>query len=158
MIVVGIADAKIAKASDQLITYALGSCVGVCIHDPSTKIGGMVHIMLPRRPPNDVSGNLFKYADSGIVELLNMMQRAGGNRRRFICKIAGGAKMFDTKDNSMLSSIGQNNVEMVKRTLQNERLVILRQDVGDNYARTVTFDPVTGNATVRAHGRPDNIL
>ena len=46
-IVVGISDLNIGKGSDVLVTYALGSCIGICIVDPVTKVGGLSHIMLP---------------------------------------------------------------------------------------------------------------
>ena len=59
---VGISDMKILKNEGTLITYALGSCIGICVYDETNKLGGMVHIMLPRslRKPGD---NIYKYAE-----------------------------------------------------------------------------------------------
>ena len=46
---VGMADLNICKAPDVIMTIGLGSCIGLTLYDPVTKIGGMVHYMLPRR-------------------------------------------------------------------------------------------------------------
>ena len=93
MSTVGIADMKITRAPGILITYALGSCIGVCIYDPVIRLAGMVHIMLPQ-----ITGfangkeNIYKYADSGVTEMIRKMERFGGVRSRFTAKIAGGGK------------------------------------------------------------------
>ena len=67
--IVGIADMKIARAEGVLITYALGSCVGICLYDPFIKLGGMVHIMLPEALASG-NQNVYKYADTGIKETI----------------------------------------------------------------------------------------
>jgi len=69
---VGISDMKIVYAPDILISYALGSCVGICIVDTAKKIAGMVHILLPTNNTSDK--NLFKYADTGIPEMVKKME------------------------------------------------------------------------------------
>ena len=75
-ITVGIADMKIAQGSGILITYALGSCIGLCFHDPRLKLGALLHIMLPNRSdPNDPK--IYKYADSGIREMVRKLSAFG---------------------------------------------------------------------------------
>ena len=54
-ITVGISDLNIAKAPDILVTYALGSCVGICLYDPMVKLAGLSHIMLPSSNLNNLS-------------------------------------------------------------------------------------------------------
>ena len=97
---IGIADMKVAKGQGMLITYALGSCIGICLHDPVLKLGALVHIMLP---VNMETGrkNPMKYADTGIRETIRMMERKGANRARITAKIAGGAKMFEDNGGAM---------------------------------------------------------
>ena len=47
-LIVGISDIKISNASDDvIITYALGSCIGISVYDPVAKVGGLLHYMLP---------------------------------------------------------------------------------------------------------------
>ena len=91
-ITVGIADMKIAKGSGILITYALGSCIGLCFHDPMTHIGALLHVMLPLNLETGRK-NPMKYADTGIRETLRQMEAMGASRKRITVKIAGGAKM-----------------------------------------------------------------
>ena len=149
---VGIADMKICRAPGILVTYALGSCIGVCIYDPVLKLAGMIHIMLPNIYENR-RDNIFKYADTGIPETIRKMEAFGAIRNRLVCKIAGGAKMFEMNDNSTIGNIGARNAESVKAVLAKERVRLVKADIGSNYARTLYFDASTGEATVKAYGR-----
>lgn len=149
---VGISDMKIANAPEGLISYALGSCVGICIIDKATQIAGMAHVMLPYNNNNDKS-NIFKYADTGIAEMIRQMELLGCLRSRMIAKIAGGAKMFDIKGSSTIGSIGERNIAATKETLQKLKIKLLAEDVGENYGRTIIFDSNTGNLTIKSFGK-----
>ena len=92
--VVGIADMKMAQNGGKLITYALGSCIGLCFYDPRLKLAALLHIMLPLNMETGRK-NPLKYADSGIRETLRAMEAKGAMRSRIVVKAAGGAKMFD---------------------------------------------------------------
>ena len=155
--VVGIADMKICRGPGKLITYALGSCIGICFYDPMIRLGGMVHIMLPNNMESGNS-NMFKYADTGIPATLRKMEVFGGTKSRLICKIAGGARMFEVQGSSSIGNIGQRNIETVKKVLAKEGIHISKEDVGLNYARTLLLDAETGIVTVRSFGRKDLIL
>lgn len=155
--VVGIADMKICRGPGKLITYALGSCIGICFYDPMIRLGGMVHIMLPNNMENGNS-NVFKYADTGIPATLRKMEVFGGTRSRLVCKIAGGARMFEVQGSNSIGNIGQRNIETVKKVLAKEGIRISKEDVGLNYARTLLLDAETGVVTVRSFGRKDLIL
>lgn len=156
-ITVGIADMKMAKGSGVLITYALGSCIGICLHDPAIKLGAMVHIMLPL---NMEAGrkNTMKYADTGIRETLRQMEAKGASRARITAKIAGGAKMFEVSGGGALGNIGQRNIESVRMTLKREGIRLLKEDVGGTVARTLLFDVASGAGCVRSYGRPEFII
>lgn len=149
--IVGIADMKIIRAEGVLITYALGSCIGVCIYDPMIHLAGMVHIMLPQHMDNNEK-NIYKYADTGIPEMIRKMERFGGRRIRMVAKIAGGAKMFDIQGPGALGNIGLRNAESVRQVLRKENIKLLKEDTGSNYARTLSFDASTGEGTIRAYG------
>ena len=43
IIKVGMADLNVCKAPDGLTTLGLGSCIGLTLYDPVTKIGGTMH-------------------------------------------------------------------------------------------------------------------
>lgn len=155
-ITIGIADMKMAKGEGMLVTYALGSCIGICLHDPLLKLGALIHIMLP---VNMEAGrkNTMKYADTGIRETLKQMEAMGANRSRITAKIAGGAMMFKDGTGS-LGNIGQRNIESVKLNLRKEGIHLLKEDVGGSVARTLLFDVNSGLGCVRCYGRPELII
>ena len=152
-LIVGIADMKMAQKGERLITYALGSCIGICLYDPQIKLAAMVHIMLPI---NMEAGrkNTFKYADTGIRVTLNQMVAKGAVKGRITAKIAGGARMFEVSGGT-LGSIGQRNSESVHQVLRRENIRLLWEDVGGKVARTMEFDSATGNGIIRSYGVPE---
>ena len=155
-ITVGIADMKMAKGGGMLITYALGSCIGICLYDQKIKLAALIHIMLPLNMEPGRK-NTMKYADTGIRETLKMMEAKGASRSRITAKIAGGAKMFEISGGN-LGNIGQRNIESVHMHLKREGIQLLKEDVGGSVARTLLFDPATGQACIRSYGRPEMII
>lgn len=154
---VGIGDMKFTRGGGQVITYALGSCIGITFYDPAIKLGALLHIMLPSRSDaNDPK--VFKYADTGIRETIRKLSAFGMVKNRTVVKIAGGAKMFEMKGNSDFGNIGQRNAAMVKKVLAEERMRISAEDVGGTYARTMLLDITNGDVVIRTVGRPEKHL
>ena len=153
---VGIADMKIVRQEGELITYALGSCIGISFYDPMIKLGALLHIMLPEK--NQADSNVFKFADSGIRETLRKLYAFGATKGRLVCKIAGGAKMFEMKGPGGLGNIGERNAQNVKRVLMMEGLRVVSEDTGANYARTMLLDVGTGQVFIRTSGKPERML
>ncbi len=156
-ITVGIADMKMAQIQGELITYALGSCIGICLYDPRVKLAALIHIMLPINMEAGRKSTM-KYADTGIRETLRQMEAKGANRARMFAKIAGGAKMFEVSGNGGLGNIGQRNIESVKLNLRKEGIRLLAEDVGGSTARTLSFDAATGEGHIRAYGKADIVF
>ena len=155
-LVIGIADMKMTQGGGMLVTYALGSCIGICLHDPKLKLGALVHIMLPLNMETGRK-NPMKYADTGIRETIKQMEAKGASRSRITAKIAGGAMMF--KDGSgSLGNIGQRNIESVRVNLKKEGIRLLKEDVGGTVARTLLFDVNSGLGCVRSYGRQELII
>lgn len=154
---VGIADMKMTRQEGILITYALGSCIGVSFYDPMIKLGALLHIMLPEKS-GAKDGNIYKFADTGIRETLRKLSAFGATKSRMVCKIAGGAKMFEMKGGGGLGNIGERNAQNVKRILMSEGLRVYSEDVGANYARTMLLDVATGQVYIRSAGRPEKVL
>lgn len=150
---VGMADLNICKSPDGLTTLGLGSCVGVAIRDPITKIGGLAHVMLPDSTAIKNNACLAKFADTGIEELVRKMVAAGANRSRLEAKIAGGAQMFSFQNNSSLVRVGERNAEAAKQKLKQMNIKLIASDTGENYGRTVIFYPETGEYVIKAVGR-----
>jgi chemotaxis protein CheD len=154
---VGISDMKIVKVPKNLISYALGSCVGICVIDKAAQIAGMAHIMLPFNNKEDRT-NIFKYADTGITEMIERMEHLGGIRARMIAKIAGGARMFEIKGSSTIGNIGERNIAATKETLQKLEIRLFNEDVGENYGRTIIFDSNTGDLTIKSFGKNPKVI
>lgn len=146
-IVVGIAEGKIARGTDTLITYALGSCVGVCLYDGKNHVAGMAHILLPEEAGAAKGGNPYKFVDTGIRSLIDAMGRNGANRNMLTAKIAGGAEMFQHKYQTI--GIGKKNVAAAKAVLAQAHIRVEAEDTGKNYGRTVVFSAKDGSMEVR---------
>ncbi|MBN7773720.1 chemotaxis protein CheD [Clostridium aminobutyricum] len=153
LVTVGIAEMGIATGTDQLVTYALGSCIGVCLFDKNQKIAGMVHIMLPTAPEAGAKNSIYRYADTGVPTLLQKMESMGAKKVSLTAKIAGGAKMFDIPGDSLVGNIGDRNITAVKSVLATLRIPIIGEDVGSNYARTMFFNATDGMVTIKAFSR-----
>ncbi len=153
VIKVGMADLNICKSPDIITTLGLGSCIGLTLYDPVTKIGGMVHYMLPDSTQMRNNSNIAKFADTGIDELLKRVLRAGANRTRLVAKIAGGAKMFSVSGSSNVSNIGERNALAAKEKLRQLRIRLIAEDTGLNYGRTVELHCETGDFYIKAIGK-----
>lgn len=151
--VVGIAEGKVVKAPGELITYALGSCVGICLYDRETKLAGMVHILLPYKKDAVSQNNPYKFADTGIVMLVQVMERYGASGKRLVAKIAGGAEMFQKTGTFQKGpddlQIGRRNVEAVRKVLKELKIPVIADDTGDRLGRTISFSAETGQLTVK---------
>ena len=158
VIKVGMADLKGAKAPDSLITLGLGSCIGLVLYDPTTKVGGMVHYMLPDSTKLRNNSNIAKFGDTGIKELYRQMIAKGASPRRMVAKIAGGAKMFEVSGLSDIGNVGQRNAEQARLILRELRIPLLAQDTGLNYGRTVELKCENGDFHIKAVGKSSKII
>ncbi|HKM05147.1 MAG TPA: chemotaxis protein CheD [Lachnospiraceae bacterium] len=158
IIKVGMADLKTCKSPDGVTTLGLGSCVGIALRDPVTKIGGLVHIMLPDSTAIRNNSNIPKFANTGIEELVRIMVLEGANRSRIVAKIAGGAQMFAFQNKVDLVRVGERNVEASIKKLQDMKIPILANDTGATYGRTVIFYPETGDFLIRAVGKSERVI
>lgn len=149
---IGIGDLKVCRVPDVLVTYALGSCVGICLLDSTAGVGGLSHIMLPDSTAgvNGASAPM-RFADTAIPLLIREMEKLGASRGRLRAKIAGGATMFAIANDKF--NIGDRNVAKVKEMLAKERIPILAEDTGADYGRTLFFYPETGIMEIRAATR-----
>lgn len=154
MIKVGMADLNVCKAPDAITTLGLGSCIGIALYDPVTKIGGLAHIMLPDSTQIKNNTNIAKFADTGIEELVKRMIVAGASRRRLVAKIAGGAKMFETNISSSVGNVGLRNAIASKAKLKQLGIKLVAQDTGLNYGRTVELHCDTGDFLIKSVGKP----
>jgi len=150
-IVIGISDMNVVKNGGSIITYALGSCVGVALYDGVNNIAGLAHILLPSSSDayeNDI--NILKYVDTAVPELVRRMEGAGASLYYLEAKIAGGAHMFPLDETGDQFHIGEKNVKMARTVLKKLGIKIKAEDVGSNYGRTVEIFSDTGIYRIRA--------
>lgn len=152
LIKVGMADLNCTRSPGVLTTLGLGSCVGVCIYDTTTKISGMVHIMLPNSLLIKNNSNVAKFADTGIAKLVEDMQKLGAGKHRLVSKIAGGSQMFSFNDSSDIMRIGSRNVTAAKEVLNSLKIPIIAEDTGGNYGRTIELYSETGMLLIKTIG------
>lgn len=158
MIKVGMADMNVCTPPDSLTTLGLGSCVGIVLYDPKTKVSGLVHVMLPDSTKIRMNENVAKFADTGIDALIDKMVILGARRNLLVSKIAGGAQMFAFSSNNDMLRIGERNVEATKQKLKELGIRILAEDTGLNYGRTIEFNAETGELLVKSVGKPIKII
>ena len=149
LIKVGMADYKVGRGPSVLISYGLGSCIGISLYDPQTQIGGLLHIMLPDSTQARASDNPAKFADTGLPLMLNDVIGMGASRSRLVAKIAGGAQMFAFAKATDIMKVGQRNAEAIKAILKDMGIPLLAEDTGENYGRTVQINLENGVYTVK---------
>lgn len=150
---VGISDLKVARDPDILVTFALGSCVGICLFDSGAKVAGLSHILLPDSKQMPGNTTPMKFADSAIPLLIKKMEAMGARAPMLKAKIAGGAQMFASMSNASIANIGARNVIAVKETLMRLRIPIIAEDTGANYGRTLYFSATDFSITIKSPKR-----
>lgn len=159
-VVVGIGDVRVsADPRGRLVTYALGSCLGVAVHDPVARVGGLLHLMLP-----DSSIDAAKaartpamFVDTGVPVLFKESYRLGAKKERMVVKVVGGAHAAEREEDDQFQ-IGKRNLLALRRILWRNQVFVTAEDVGGcQRSRTVMLDVATGALTVRADGR-DTLL
>lgn len=148
-VIVGMADLKTGEAPSVLRTN-LGSCIAVCLYEPTTKKGGLIHFMLANAP-SKLEPNLkkAKYADTGIVELIAQLSKLVPGHKSNICaKVFGGAKVLP----GTMHNIGSDNEIAAKEILKSAGIKITAQKTGGEKGYKVAFDLSTGKVKVQVFG------
>lgn len=152
-LVVGIGDCRVSDdPDDELVTYALGSCIGLAVWDPVARVGGLLHFMLPESAVDrDGQGRSqpYKYADTGTPLLFRAVYERGGEKRRLVVRLAGGASVVQDKG---LFNIGKRNYAAVRKILWKAGVQVQGEDVGGAVSRTMRLEVGSGQLTVRRAG------
>ena len=158
-IIIGISDLKVSNnTNDILVTYALGSCVGVTVYDPVVKVGGLLHFMLPESSLDirKAGENPAMFADTGVPLLFKTCYELGAMKKRMIVKVAGGASILDDAN---FFRIGQKNITALKKLFWKNNVLIEGEDTGSNCNRTFSIHISTGKVFVRtAHNGTKELI
>lgn len=114
LIKVGMADYKVGTAPSTLISYGLGSCIGLSLYDPKAQVGGLLHYMLPDSKQARPSDTPAKFIDTGFPLMLADVLRLGALKSRLVAKIAGGAQMFAFSNTTSVMRVGERNAQAAK--------------------------------------------
>jgi len=152
LVVVEIADLKVSSNPEAvLVTYALGSCIAVIVHDPVQKAGGMIHYMLPlsETSPEKAKDRPAMFADTGIPMLFHSMYALGCKKKDLVVKVTGGGTLYD--DNGRFQ-IGQRNYTILRKMFWKAGVMVTAEDVGGTKSRTARLFIGTGRCTVTSTG------
>lgn len=136
-IVVRVADLNVGGEDDVLVTVGLGSCVAIALHDPSARVGGLAHILLPSPALSRSTDNAAKFPQSAIPRLLELMTARGASSKRVVARIVGGASMFASLAPSGTIQMGERNVVATRQALNASGLPLVAEAVGGDFGRTV---------------------
>ncbi len=155
---VGMADYKLCRPPQKITTLGLGSCLGVVLYDNKTKICGMAHVMLPDSTQISKNSNRMKFMDTCLPDMYEEMLRAGAIPEEMFAKIAGGAEMFTARSNQDMLNIGHHNIIAAKEILAGWGIPVVSEDVGGCCGRTIEFDTVTGELSIKTVGFGDSVI
>jgi len=150
---VSISEMAVSKHPDDvLITYSLGSCVGLSLYDPASGVGGLIHCMLPlsKIDPKKAKANPPMFTDTGVTALLEDVFNEGASRKHLVAKVAGGASLLDEKG---MFKIGERNYTVLRKILWKNNILIAAEDVGGTIARTMALYMDSGRTTIKSQGK-----
>ncbi len=149
-LVVGISDFKVsAQAEDVIVTYSLGSCLGVAVWDPVRRMGGLVHCLLPlaMANPDKAREKPAMFVNSGVSKLIRDLLGRGCKREFLVIKAVGGATMMGA---DKVFQTGARNIASLSRLLEKNGLKLAASELGGSVPRTMSLTIATGEVTVRS--------
>ncbi len=147
--IVGVADVAVSNQPDDvLITYSLGSCIGVAIYDPVAKVGGLLHFMLPDSSidKEKAARKPAMFADTGIPTLFKSSYQFGAKKAQVVVKIAGGSQILDEKG---VFNIGKRNYLALRKIFWKNNVMIVAEHVGGSVNRTMRLEMETGRVFLK---------
>jgi chemotaxis protein CheD len=161
-ITLGLGEQAISRdPEDILVAYGLGSCLGISMIDPVTRVTGLIHVVLPENLSgmDEMEPTIgYKYVDSGIENLLAAMMKEGANKHRLVIRMVGGANMLTSPGMASTFDIGTRNIEKARQTFQRLGLKVAAEEVGGHKGRTVRVYVADSRVTVRTIGELEHKL
>jgi chemotaxis protein CheD len=157
-LIVGVSDMKISNDPDaSIVTYSLGSCIGIAIYDPVVHVGGIAHYMLPDSglDPEKARKNPYMFADTCIPRLFKSSYQLGAKKQRLRVVVAGGAQIMDQKG---LFNIGKRNYMVAKKMFWRNKVIVDYEEVGGNSNRTVKLLISSGKIILKISGRGEVVI
>ncbi len=142
----------VSQPGDVIVTHALGSCLGISLHDPVAKIGGLLHVMMPlsRINPDKAKTNPYMFVDTGVPAFFGRLYEAGAKKERLRLKVAGGANVQNATNDTF--AIGSRNFTVLKKLLWKNNVLMDAEDVGGFHARTMQLHIDSGEVWLSTAG------
>jgi len=154
-LIIGVSDLKVSDDSESvLVTYSLGSCIGITVYDPVVRVGGMLHFMLPESnlDPVKAQKNPYMFADTGVPFLFKNAYKLGAKKQRMKVIVAGGPQILDQKG---FFNIGKRNYMAVRKLFWKNNVMIDYEDVGGSSNRTLKLSVKNGQAWLKVSGQDE---
>ena len=157
-IIVGISDMRVGtKPDEEIVTYSLGSCIGVALWDPEVKVGALLHFMLPdsKIDKSKATEKPYMFADTGVPRMFKEMYKLGAKKERLKVYVVGGAQVMD---DSGMFNIGKRNQMIVQKMFWKNKVTVAKEDVGGSVNRTITLNVGTGQVKLKVSGKGEVML
>ena len=151
-VIVGVADMKVSNDSDSIVvTYSLGSCIGIGVYDETARVGGIAHFMLPESKLDltKAKKNPYMFADTCIPRLFKSMYQLGATKQRMRVIVVGGAQILDSKG---FFNIGKRNCMAVKKIFWKNNVMISYKNVEGTVNRTLKLTIKNGQFSLKTSG------
>ena len=135
-----------ASREPVVVETVLGSCVAACVYDPVSKIGGMNHILLPRRCQEDPS--LARYGEHAMPMLIERILKLGARKRHLQAKVFGAASVLRLDETRL--SVPRANERFVREFLAAHAIPLRGERLGGREPLKVRMFTASGKALVRA--------
>jgi chemotaxis protein CheD len=140
-------------AAGTLVTHALGSCLGIVVHDKYSQVGGMLHAQLPlgQLSPDRAKDSPSLFVDLGIALLFKAVIALGADKRKLRVVVAGGANMTGSIADQF--DIANRNLTVMRKIFWQQGILVAGEDVGGGVPRTMTFDFASGSTQIESQGK-----
>ncbi|MFT4689289.1 MAG: chemotaxis protein CheD [Limisphaerales bacterium] len=140
-----------------LVTYSLGSCLGVVLYDPIVKVGGLWHVMLPDSQIDLVRAQTRPgmFVDTGWPAFLQLAGEMGAALERLEIFVIGGAQIIDTDG---VFNIGKSNYLALRAAAREAELPLMGEETGGVDNRTVTLHVGDGTLWIKSSGQTEEII
>lgn len=146
---VNMAEMKIARAPDLLVTRGLGSCLGIVLYDPTKKIGAIAHPMLPDIEKAKNKSNPARFVNSVIEKMVEDLRKEGCLKKNLVAKLFGGAHMFSFISQDSILNVGEKNIVMAKAMFEQLGIEVAGEELRGIVGRTVVLDLETSKVCVK---------
>ena len=149
-LIIGIGEFAVSnRPGDVIVTHALGSCIAVCLFDPTGPVAGMLHFLLPDAAinPDRAAQQPAAFADTGIPLLFRTAYEYGLDKTRCVVKLVGGAEMAQVTGAPGFNT-GRRNALAAKNVLWRNGVFVAAQETGGTNARTLHLSVADGRLRI----------